>query len=109
MSMQFSGNSATTYHIFSPNLISHDKKEKNYTENDIVEIFNQCYNIYKKEYMCDEDFSIKSDSISEELEEIINEYDAHLKKRNDTLSNSIYSDILDEFGIITFKIRGCYI
>jgi len=63
------------------------------------DVYHQCYSIYKQEYTNDKEFSIKSEDISEELDGILNEYEVNLKKRNDNLSNSIYSDILDIFGI----------
>jgi hypothetical protein len=76
-----------------------NQQNVNITEIQINEIYLQCYNLYKKEYNDNRDFSIKSDDINEELDEILNEYNVLLKKRNDVLSTSIYSELLDDLEI----------
>jgi hypothetical protein len=58
-----------------------------------------CYQQYKKEYANDEDFSLKSSNISQEVDELLNEFDYHVKQRHDIVSNSIYSDLLEQIGI----------
>lgn len=72
-------------------------------ENYVKDTYTECCNYYKKEYLNNRDFSLDSEDITEELDEIINEFDINLKRRNEILSDSIYSDILDEFGKKNFK------
>ncbi len=62
------------------------------------EIYTNCYDKYKYEYTDNLDFSIRSDDMSEEIDDLLNNFDTHLKKRNDVLSTSVYSDILNELG-----------
>lgn len=70
------------------------------TSGQINDIYNFCYKEYKQEYMNEEDFSIKSEDINNELDDIIDDYDLKLKRRKNNSSDSIYSDILDELGKI---------
>ena len=63
------------------------------------DIYNCCYLIYKKDYVNNKDFSIKSDDITEEIDELINDYDNHKKARKHNDSNSLYSEMLEELGI----------
>lgn len=65
------------------------------------EIYNQCYNIYKKEYLNNKDFSIQDEDITEEIDEILNDFDNHMKYHNN--SSSVYSEILSNLGIISLN------
>lgn len=53
--------------------------------------YENCYNQYKHEYCNDEDFSIKSDDISAEIDDLIDEYE-----NNHRLSSS---DFLDQIEV----------
>jgi hypothetical protein len=67
------------------------------------DFIKSCYQQYKKEFAGDEDFSIKSyTGLSQEVDDLLNEFDYHVKKRHDILSNSIYSDLLDQIGKQTY-------
>jgi hypothetical protein len=75
--------------------INSDSSHKNVQNKDFI---NTCYQQYKKEYMNDENFSLKSYDMSEEIDDFINEFDFHVKRRHEVMSNSIYSDLLDQIG-----------
>jgi hypothetical protein len=62
------------------------------------EIYNNCYNIYKMEYLNNLDFSIQDEDITEEIDEILHDYENN--KKNHDNSSSIYSEILNDLGII---------
>jgi hypothetical protein len=65
------------------------------------EIYTQCYDIYKKEYLNNQDFSLQDEDITEEIDEILNDYENHRKNNDD--SSSVYSEILNDLGIILCK------
>jgi hypothetical protein len=70
----------------------------------LSELYTNYYNIYKDQYTNGQDFCFKeSDSkemkdLNEEVDELICDYEKHLKKRGDILSKSIFEDMLDELG-----------
>jgi hypothetical protein len=69
------------------------------------DFLTNCYQQYKKEFTNDEDFSIKSyNDLSQELDDILNEYDYQVKKRHDVINNSIYSDLLEQIGKVVLLI-----
>jgi len=71
---------------------------RNVNEGQINDIYENCYKDYKQEFMNDEDFSIRSEDINNEVEEILDDYAVKLKRRKNKHSDSIYSEILDELG-----------
>jgi hypothetical protein len=96
--MSFKINSTNNIKIKLNSKFTFSSKNSPLKENYAHEVYSECYNLYKKEYLNDRDFSLDSEDITEELEEIISDFDINLKRRNDLLSDSIYSDILDDFG-----------
>ena len=62
-------------------------------------IYKCCYSIYKKDYLNNMEFSIQSEDISNEIDDLINDYDNRKKNRVNYDTNSIYSEILNELGI----------
>lgn len=68
-------------------------------KNDIDPIFDITYKTYKKEFLKDRSFSVDlSDDIMDEVNDILFEFDKKLKKRDDNLTDSILSEILDDLG-----------
>jgi hypothetical protein len=99
MSKFYSSNSISTPNNLKLNTkLNLNLKNSHLSENYVKDTYKECYNYYKKEYLNNRDFSLDSEDITEELDEIINEFDVNLKRRNEMLSDSIYSDILDDFG-----------
>ncbi len=45
-------------------------KSYNSSKNTLADIYQNCYNQYKREYANDDDFSIKSEDITQEIQEI---------------------------------------
>ena len=76
---------------------------RNINDGHLNDIYDFCYKEYKQEYMNDEDFSIKSEEINIEVDEIVEDYALKLKRRKNKHSDSIYSEVLDELGKINFK------
>ena len=70
------------------------------TNDQINEIKNEYYNLYKQEFTRGEDFVIRPEDIREEVLDLIKEFDLQVKRRNDIFSDSICSDMLDELGMI---------
>jgi hypothetical protein len=79
-------------------VLKNNLSDRQISDGQLNDIYNYCYREYKQEYMNDEDFSIKSEDINNEVDEIIDDFDLKLKKRKNNLSDSVYSDILDELG-----------
>ena len=79
----------------------YEENELDDSANSINDIFIECYDIYKKEYASDEEFSIKDkdEDLSKEISVLLDCYNVHYKKRRHWHSDSIYSDILDDIVV----------
>ena len=67
-------------------------------------IYEIAYKSYKKEFTKDNSFSIDSDEeIDEEINTIVNEFEERMKLRNQNLTDSLLSEVLDDLGIICLK------
>lgn len=67
-------------------------------------IYEIAYKSYKKEFTKDNSFSIDSDEeINEEINTIVNEFEERMKLRNQNLTDSLLSEVLDDLGIICLK------
>ena len=64
-------------------------------------IYEIAYKTYKKEFTKDKSFSIDSDEdLNEEIDLIVNEFEDRMKLRNQNLTDSLLSEVLDDLGII---------
>ncbi len=75
-------------------------------------IYEIAYKTYKKEFFKDKSFSIDSDDeVNEEIDTLLIEFEERMKLRNQNLTDSLLSEVLDDLGIIWFiylnKIVRC--
>jgi len=63
-------------------------------------LYEIVYKTYKKEFTKDKSFSIESDEdIYDEIDLLVNEFEDRMKLRNQNLTDSMLSEILDDIGI----------
>lgn len=72
-------------------------------QSDIDSIWEIAYKSYKKEFTKDRSFSLDSDSeMTEEIDCIINGFERRMKKRNDNVTDSLLSEIVEDLGKPSF-------
>jgi len=63
-------------------------------------IYEVVYKTYKKEFTKDKSFSIESDDeMNEEADALVTEFEERMKLRNQNLTDSLLSEVLDDLGI----------
>jgi len=79
----------------------YEENELNDSANSSIDIYDGCYEIYKRKYASDDEFSINDNDgdISKEVSILLDCYNAHFKRRKYCHSDSIYSDILDDLVV----------
>ncbi len=76
----------------------------NLNEKKLTEIYSNYYTMYKKKYTNGKDFSFREADTNEmydinsEIQDILCDFEKHLNKRGENLSDSLFSDMLDEIG-----------
>jgi len=69
-------------------------------DTEIDYLYEITYKAYKKEFTKDKSFSIDSDEdVIEAVDSIVNGFEDRVKLRNQNLTDSILSEILDDLGI----------
>src|SRR4051794_23093663 len=90
-------NNFETYLLGKTNSNIFDSKEH------INQIYSYCYNTYKAEYTGGLDFSMEDDEIDDEISQIFREFENKKRKRNEEFSDSILSELLEDFDISIYS------